>query len=223
LTQEKSLDELGQIHKTDKRGGAEGCHDFLRKYEFFLAPLRHQKFTLLELGVFKGASLNLWADYFTQAEIVGVDIEESALAYRGERKKVILGDISITGTLESLIPLGPRVIIDDASHWWPDQLRALFILYPALMSGGLYIMEDIHTSFEPLANLFRAGLNVPPFSILLKIAEYMTGNERPAPIVKDKKLMPLSPARDFPDEIRYLADRTDSITFIERSCIMARK
>jgi trans-aconitate methyltransferase len=198
----------------------------LRKYEFFFRPLRRAEFTFLELGVFKGASLRTWADYFEKASIVGVDLEESALEQAdqaGGRVRVILGDLSRTEFLQTLTDLGPRVIIDDASHWWPDQLRSLFVLYPALESGGLYVVEDIQTSFEPLARHFSAGLDFRPFSLLAKVAEYMTGNDRPAPIFPEHKLRPLSEATEFHEEIRFLADHTDAITFLERAVILIKK
>lgn len=217
------LDELGRKHQTDKSGGWGAAHDYLRKYEFFFRPLRRRKFTFLELGVLKGASLRTWADYFDQADIVGVDLEAAALAHAGGRIRVLLGDLSQTEFLQSLTALTPLVIVDDASHWWPDQLRALFVLYPALASGGLYIVEDLQTSFEPLAAHFSVGLDYRPFTLLTKVAEYMTGNDRPAPIAAGQNLQPLARDPKFHEEIRYLADHTDAIAFLERAAVLVKK
>ena len=217
------LDDLGRKHQTDKSGSLGAAHDYLRKYEFFFRPLRPEKFTFMELGVFKGASLRTWAEYFENAEIVGVDIEEEALTHAGGRVKVVLGDLSQTDFLQTLPALQPKVILDDASHWWADQLRALFVLYPKLVSGGLYIVEDLQTSFEPLGAMFSQGLPYRPFKVLTKIAEYMTGNDRPAPILPDQKLRPYESAEQFEAEIRFIADHTDAITFIERACILVKK
>jgi len=223
MLKSKILDEIGRRHGTDKCGTIKDGHDYLRKYEFFLSPLRNESFTFLELGIFKGASLKTWAEYFPQAEIVGVDIEEKTKIHEGGRVKVIIGDLSQTDFLETLPALGPRVIIDDASHWWADQLRALFVLFPKLAGGGIYIVEDLQTSFEPLAPLFSAGIPYRPFDVLLKIAEYMTGNERPAPVRPDENLRPISRAEVFHEEIRYIADHCDALTFIERACILVKK
>jgi SAM-dependent methyltransferase len=217
------LDEIGRKHGTDKCAGPGSTHDYLRKYEFFFRPLREKAFTFLELGVYKGASLRVWSEYFTQAKIYGVDIEPSALNHAGGRAEVLIGDLAKNDFLQSLIDLQPAVVLDDASHWWPDQLRALFTLYPALSSGGLYIIEDIHTSFEPLAPHFSAGIDTPPFEFILKIAEYMTGNDQNSPILRDQKLVPLERYPKFDEEIRYLADRTDAVTFIERACLLVKK
>ena len=216
------LDEIGRGRGTDKSGGAGASHDFLRKYEFFLRPLAGKPFTLLELGVFRGASLRTWEEFLPLARIVGVDIEPAAKEFAGPRSEVIIGDLSRTDFLESLAALDPKVVIDDASHWWPDQIRALFVLYPALSPGALYIVEDVHTSFEPLAHLFSAGLAYPPFAFLQKLAEYMTGDGRKAPIVKEGAMAPLARDPKFDNELRFLAGLTDAIVFIRRACLLIR-
>ena len=223
MLRSKILDEIGARQDTDKSSQSAAAHDYLRKYEFFFKELRREKFTLLELGVFKGASLKTWEEYFEEAEIIGVDCEAAAGAYVTGRSRMIQGDLGHTGFLETLPQLNPRIIIDDASHVWPHQLLALFVLFPALMSGGIYIVEDIHTSFQPLAPMFNGGQRYSTFEILLKIAEYLTGNQKPAPIFPNKTLEPLSLHPLFDEEIRLIADRTDAITFIERACILIRK
>ncbi|MDR1394706.1 MAG: class I SAM-dependent methyltransferase [Deltaproteobacteria bacterium] len=217
-----ALDGLGLKHATDKSSGPRG-HDFLRKYEFFLKPWQNEAFTLLELGVYMGASLRMWADYFPRAAIIGTDIEPQALDSRTERLQIILGDLSQPDFLESLIPLGASIIIDDASHWWPDQLRSLLVLYPALPGGGLYIIEDIHTSFPPLDKLFQAGFETPPFFLMQKLAEYLTGNLSPAPIVRDQELKPIARSPVFHEELLFLARRTDAVIFLERACLLIKK
>lgn len=222
MLRSKTLDDIGRRLGTDKSGAEEGGHDYLRKYEFFLRPFRGKEFTLLELGVLKGASLAMWAEYFRGARVVGVDIEPEALAAQGGRAEVIIGDLADAEFLKSLIPLSPRVVIDDASHWWPDQLRSLFALYPSLAPGSVYIVEDVHTSFEPLAPLFSAGLAYPPFAFLQKLAEYMTGDGRKAPIVKEGAMAPLARDPKFDNELRFLAGLTDAIVFIRRACLLIR-
>ncbi|MDR2140259.1 MAG: class I SAM-dependent methyltransferase [Deltaproteobacteria bacterium] len=222
MFQSLELDELGRRHGTDKSSGPHG-HDFLRKYEFFLKPRQNAHFTFLELGVFKGASLRMWADYFPHARIIGVDIEPQTRSHQTDRIEVIIGDLAEVKFLESLADLSPEVIIDDASHWWPDQLRSLLVLYPRLPSGGLYIMEDIHTSFPPLDALFKASFDTPPFFILQKLAEYLTGDHEPSPIVQDQLLRPISPSPVFHEELIYLAQATEAVVFLKRACALIKK
>jgi hypothetical protein len=39
------------------------------------------------------------------------------------------------------------VIIDDASHFWSHQIIGFRTMFPQLPPNGVYIVEDIHTSF----------------------------------------------------------------------------
>ena len=48
LLNSPALNAIGLQHNTDKSSRK---HDYLRFYEFFLAPFKDQEFVLLELGV----------------------------------------------------------------------------------------------------------------------------------------------------------------------------
>jgi hypothetical protein len=49
-----TLDVIGLKHGTDK---ASSGHNYLEFYESFFAPLRENQLTVLEIGVYQGASL----------------------------------------------------------------------------------------------------------------------------------------------------------------------
>ncbi len=146
------LDVIGIKHHTDK------CcmiHNYLGKYEFFLQCFRNQPIRLLELGIFRGASLRMWQEYFPRAEIFGVDIREGCSQYEDERIHIMQADLSDVDAVMQLKDIRPQIIIDDASHIVSHQLLALFTLFDALPSGGIYILEDLETSLNP--ELFEAG------------------------------------------------------------------
>jgi len=44
------------------------------------------------------------------------------------------------------------IIIDDGSHISEHQMLTLKVLWPLLRSGGLYIVEDLHTSYRDLTS-----------------------------------------------------------------------
>jgi hypothetical protein len=61
----------------------------------------------------------MWAAYFPRGELHGVDIEESARAYAGERIEIQIGDAGREDVLKPILAkAGGRfeVIIDDGSH-----------------------------------------------------------------------------------------------------------
>jgi hypothetical protein len=126
---------------------------YLSIYEQLLAPLRRRTFTLLELGVWGGHSLEMWRDAFPKATIVGVDLMPPDLDL-GPRVHIIRGDQSDAELMQRLrneyAPGGFHVIIDDASHIGITTARSIQILYAEhLRPGGLYCIEDWGTGYWP--------------------------------------------------------------------------
>ena len=122
-------------------------HNYLDKYEFFLDRFRNDEFTLIELGVFHGGSVKMWKKFFSRAQIIGVDITPECQKFTESRIRIETLDLSLIENLESLKKYQPKIIIDDASHIWSHQIKALSVLFPCLPSGGIYIIEDLETSF----------------------------------------------------------------------------
>ena len=143
-----SLDRLARRYGTDK---ARGRHDFAVIYEAHLRERRRKAIKLLEIGVYRGPSLKMWAAYFPRGQIHGVDIDDSARAYAGERITIHIGDAGRRDVLDPILAeAGGRfdVIIDDGSHRYEHQYPSLMALWPHLAPGGLYAIEDIHTSYR---------------------------------------------------------------------------
>ena len=77
----KTLDEIYQNfnHHPETMGcGDKGTmHSYIEYYEQLLKPYRESFTDILEIGVAPGAlSLKMWEQYFTNANIYGVDIQE---------------------------------------------------------------------------------------------------------------------------------------------------
>ena len=68
--EEKTLHEISVEAKTDKAL----YHNFCDFYEKFFNNIRHKPISLLEIGVFNGASLIAWENYFELAQIYAIDI-----------------------------------------------------------------------------------------------------------------------------------------------------
>lgn len=147
-----TLNEIGLKHRTDK---ASSGHDFLKHYETYLAPWRHEPITLLEVGVGGyqfpdrgGESLRMWYEYFTRANIVGIDVYDKA-GIMNDRTKFYKGSQTDEGFLKGVVSTEgrPMVIIDDASHINSFTIKTFEILFWELAPGGIYIYEDTHTSY----------------------------------------------------------------------------
>ena len=142
------LEQLGAVHGTDKvdrwhtHVGQPNCD----VYERYLKPLRRQRFTLLEVGVYRGASLRMWQAYFPKARIRGLDIDP-ATAELG--LDVTIGSQADDEVLQSLLAPDLKVVIDDGSHVNELTLATFKYVFPRLQPGAIYVIEDTLCSYEP--------------------------------------------------------------------------
>lgn len=144
-------------------------NSYLDRYDSIFSPWIDKKLTLLELGVYKGGSLQLWRDYFPRARIVGVDLKIPANRDLGDRISLFQGDQKdikfLSDMSKKAAPKGFDIIIDDASHIGLSTRITFWHLFDNhLKPGGLYVIEDWGTgywddwidgkSFRPRARLF---------------------------------------------------------------------
>src|ERR1700687_2154936 len=100
---------------------------------------------VLEIGIYEGASLRMWKDYFPSAEIFGIDNDRKRLFYE-DRIFTILGDQSSEADLHyvaSFLGGSFDLIVDDGSHWAEHQIISVNALMPFVNDGGLYVIEDV--------------------------------------------------------------------------------
>lgn len=195
----QTLDEIGMAYNTDKAslfkdpsdGQVKIGNDYLRHYDRIIASLRHAPALVIEMGigygVGAGSSIAMWEDYFTHRHmrIVAVDIEETHRRFAGGRVAVEIGDC---GSAEFLDALGSKypnadVIIDDASHYWVHQIAALNVLFKYLKPGGLYILEDIGTSFGDIPRAVYGAPGGPDaYAFVLAVTSRLVGHRAGHPL-----------------------------------------
>lgn len=162
----KTLEELADYYATDKR---KSDHNYIQFYEKYFDPIRESVQNILEIGIlnhpdklrrpFQGASILMWNDYFFNATIYGADIvDHSNMEKFGEERISIhiinQGDrFQLKSLMENKIKKEMDIIIDDGSHWMHHQQISFASLFKYLKSGGIYVIEDLHTSHPqpPLA------------------------------------------------------------------------
>jgi hypothetical protein len=115
---------------------------------------RNKPISLLEIGVQNGGMLEIWSKYFPKAErLLGCDIDERCrnLSFEDPRIKVFVGDANAPETLSAIIQDTSvfDIIIDDGSHIVSDVIKSFSLFFPRLRAGGLYVIEDLHTSYWP--------------------------------------------------------------------------
>ncbi len=140
------LHQIALKHNADKSYR----HHYCDKYEKFIGNMRFDQINVLEIGILRGESLRTWKEYFPNATIHGIDIDPGCLQYHEERITTTLGSQNDEIFLRKIEnDLGPfRLIIDDGSHVWGDIIKSFEILFPLLSPGGIYVVEDLHTSYN---------------------------------------------------------------------------
>lgn len=141
--------KLIDAYKQKKFGTLTKDDHYFEIYDFWLKEKQNQIKKVLEIGICKGGSLALWKEYFTNAEIVGIDIDKSCKQFETSGVKVYIGSQSDKEFLTYITQVEKEfdLIIDDGSHEYQDQIISFEVLFPFLKNNGLYIIEDLGTSY----------------------------------------------------------------------------
>ena len=107
--------------------------------------------------------------------------------YRGSRLKNFYVDSSSRKSItKNLLSnnIDFNIVIEDASHMLKDQIISLFMLFPKIKKGGIFIIEEI--DFPEKREDMRIGQNFPDLKTILKKiiskddfnSDYITDNEK---------------------------------------------
>lgn len=147
----KNLDVLAIVNDTDKNTR----HNYIQHYQRLLAPYRSKHVRLLEIGIggysnplYGGGSLRMWRTYFPRGRIFGIDIHDKRPHDEAQIRTFRGSQIDLQ-FLESVVSeTGPlNIIIDYGSHVCEHVITSFEFLFPRLAKGGLYVIEDVQTSY----------------------------------------------------------------------------
>lgn len=144
-------------HSSDK------WEPYFEIYEKHLSQFKNKNIQLVEVGVQKGGSLEMWSNYMgPQSKITGIDIDPACaeLKYDNSNINVVIGDQgnkSFWDEMDSLIR-NADIFIDDGGHSMQQQIVTFESVFPKMKTGSIFICEDCHTSYMPYSG---GGLNNP--------------------------------------------------------------
>lgn len=150
---EKTLNEIGLLYNSDK---VSEHHNYLDLYDKYFKKTRFDSNEILEIGVLNGDSVKMLRDYFENSIITGVDIEDKRHLI-SDRIKILQGDQSNRTFLNSFDDDFYDIIIDDGSHKMEHQQLSFGVLFKKLKKGGIYVIEDLHTSLPEYFETVRYG------------------------------------------------------------------
>jgi len=145
---------------------------YLPIYERHLARYLGSAVRLLEIGVYQGGSLQLWRKYFGPSAIIfGIDVNPRCRAVDDPGVCIRIGSQADPKFLKSVIREMGRVdiVIDDGSHLASEQRVCFQTLFPLLAPNGVYIVEDLHTSYwsDYEGGVRRGGTFIEEMKVLI--------------------------------------------------------
>ena len=170
------LAQLCDQYGSDK--GEVGCdnrpypwpaHSYTDLYDFLFPPIRNNVQIVIECGIGTnnpnllssmgergrpGASLRVWRDYFPNAQVIGLDIDENTL-FTDERIITFQCDQTSAESIQrfrteaALEPSSVDLIIDDGLHEISAGITFFENMVDLLAVNGTYIIEDITPNDAP--------------------------------------------------------------------------
>ena len=233
----ENLEHIGRQLKSDKIWH----HGYHRFYERFLEPLRTSPISMLEIGLDEGYSIPLWNLYFPFVQMYGFDLKPPR--QYAKKLEMIVGDQSRLEDLKSLVKKvkenqiakdkNPELnfIIDDGSHIPEHQILTFNHLFNHLLcNGGVYIVEDIETSYWKVGDCYgyrtNYGLGSPKscveqFKPLIDAVNWEFLNEKDRRDLIEKLKFFSQEALSFPKSKSL--NIASSINFLMRSCKIIKK
>lgn len=115
-------------------------------YDYWLKPKQFEN--VLEIGAYLGGSMRAWKEAWPEAKVYGVESDIN-LRNKSPDLDIFVGDQKDIGFLNGVIDnIGlPDLIVDDGGHKMSQQITSFEVLFPRLISGGYYVIEDLETSY----------------------------------------------------------------------------
>jgi len=164
-----SIGRLAELNSQDQAGT---LLNYMPLYSSLFEPLKFEALNILEIGFSRGRGARTLAEYFHRSTIHSVDFEKQICQpYYDNFPDVLKARVRLhqcnqskVEDLNALIAiLGStlfHIILDDGSHFAADQLLSFNTLWPRLVEGGYYIIEDMHCAYtkgeHPTVEHFKA-------------------------------------------------------------------
>ena len=140
---------IGQKYDTDKSSmrynvtNQRHCHPYTLFYDSLFKSKKNEKLEIAELGILEGASLLMWNEYFTNANLYGFEYDYNLIKnfkdkYNNSRIKLSHIDVTDKESIQisfKNVNMMYDIIIDDTTHQFEDQIRVIENSYQYLKPG----------------------------------------------------------------------------------------
>mgnify|MGYP001344070540 FL=1 len=142
---EKFVNQYNQPMKRESNLKIQG-HNYAKFYDEYFFEKKDKELNILEIGSFYGNAAAALYFYFKNAKIYSADIFPDLFSYTSDRIKNFYVDSSSEKSIsQNILKKNKKfeIIIEDACHAYKDQIISLFMLFPILSSGGIFITEEL--------------------------------------------------------------------------------
>ena len=142
---EKFVNQYNQPMKREYNLKIQG-HNYAKFYDEYFFEKKDKELNILEIGSFYGNAAAALYFYFKNAKIYSADIFPDLFSYTSDRIKNFYVDYSSEKSIsQNILKKNKKfeIIIEDACHAYKDQIISLFMLFPILSSGGIFITEEL--------------------------------------------------------------------------------
>lgn len=121
-------------------------HEYSKFYQKYLNSIKEKKLQILEIGSFKGGGSAAFKFFFQNSKIYSGDLypdisqvySKNIFNFRIDNSsEKSINDFIISNNLKF------DIIIEDAGHFFKDQIISLFMLFKKLQSQGFFIIEEL--------------------------------------------------------------------------------
>ena len=150
---EETLNDLERFYFDGEHKTLNKWMHYFEAYDRFFSRYRGKDITVLEIGVFKGGSLQMWKNYFktsaNNVHIYGIDVDPDCKKWEEDGIKIFIGSQEDREFLRKVREeIGEvDILIDDGGHTMNQQIVTFEELFDLVADDGVYLCEDLHTSY----------------------------------------------------------------------------
>lgn len=195
------------LHNSDKGDIFPNGNHYANWYENWFGPIKEKITNICEVGVYNGGSTKAFYDYFPNANILGLDIFDKT-QYENDRIETKIIDQGNLNDLDNFVNeccnknLQFDIILDDGSHDVSHQQITFGKLFQLVKPGGIYIIEDMCTSY------FNLGVELYGY--------YQTQDKIDYNTVKFLNTRPFESIWINSNDKRYINDNVEYVSIFDR-------
>jgi hypothetical protein len=210
-------------NKTDKTLKIHKWHHYFKIYDKHFKRFIGKNPTVLEIGVDRGGSLEMWNYYFdNKCTIYGIDINPDCLnvpeKLQSDNIHISIGDQENRNFWQDYLKDKPKfdIVIEDGGHQMNQQIVTYEELYDNVSDNGVYLCEDLHTSYwnEYGGELNKKGTFIEYSKNFIDMINFYHIRAVPSSdiFIKSKKFRQITNSIHYYDSIMVLEKEIDLIT-----------